>query len=235
MLFDDDAGVRSCNRSAGGSDDSAKHDRGGPCARHYLTRPRSPPSRLLKFLLMTPVLQTTRLILRPLELADAEQVQIIFPHWEIVRYLANRVPWPYPPDGAYKYYRDIALPAVAREEEWHWMLSLKSKPEQIIGGVTLRRKENENRGFWLGLPWQGRGLITEACEVVTDYWFDVLKFPLLRVAKAVPNVASRRISENQGMRLVRHEEREYVSGRFMSEIWEITAEEWRARKPRDEK
>jgi len=51
---------------------------------------------------MTPVLQTTRLILRPLELADAEQVQIIFPHWEIVRYLANRVPWPYPPDGAYK-------------------------------------------------------------------------------------------------------------------------------------
>jgi len=41
-------------------------------------------------------LETTRLLLRPLELADAEQTQQLFPHWEIVRYLANIVPWPYP-------------------------------------------------------------------------------------------------------------------------------------------
>jgi [ribosomal protein S5]-alanine N-acetyltransferase len=179
---------------------------------------------------MTPVLETSRLLLLPLELADAEQVQIIFPHWEIVRYLAKRVPWPYPSDGAYTYYRDVALPAVERGEQWHWTLRLKSTPDQIIGSITLMQNERENRGFWLGLPWQGEGLMTEACEVVTDYWFDVLKFPLLRVPKAVPNVASRRISEKQGMRLVRNEEREYVSGRFMSEIWEITAEEWRARR-----
>jgi len=31
------------------------------------------------------------------------------------------------------------------------------------------------------------------------------------------------------MRLVATEEREYVAGRFLSEIWEITAEEWNAR------
>jgi ribosomal-protein-alanine N-acetyltransferase len=48
---------------------------------------------------MTPTLETRRLILRPLEIADADEVQILFPHWEIVRYLNNRVPWPYPPDG----------------------------------------------------------------------------------------------------------------------------------------
>jgi [ribosomal protein S5]-alanine N-acetyltransferase len=177
---------------------------------------------------MTPVLGTSRLVLLPLELADAEQVQIIFPHWEVVRYLAKRVPWPYPSDGAYTYYRDIALPAVARGEQWHWTLRLKSNSQQIIGSITLMRSESENRGFWLGLPWQGQGLMTEACMAVTDYWFDVLKFPVLRAPKAVPNVASRRISEKQGMRLVRREEREYVSGRLMSEIWEITADEWHA-------
>ena len=33
------------------------------------------------------------------------------------------------------------------------------------------------------------------------------------------------------MRLVATEDRDYVSGCFPSEIWEITAEEWRARKP----
>jgi ribosomal-protein-alanine N-acetyltransferase len=70
----------------------------------------------------------------------------------------------------------------------------------------------------------------EAADAVTDYWFEVLKFPLLRVPKAVGNRGSRRISEKQGMRVVAVVERDFVSGRFPSEIWEITVEEWRAHK-----
>lgn len=179
---------------------------------------------------MTPTLETLRLILRPLELADAEQVQALFPQWEVVRYLANHVPWPYPPDGVVTFYRDRALPAMERGEAWHWTLRLKTEPERVIGSISLMKNESENRGFWIGLPWQGQGLMSEACDAVTDYWFDVLKFPLLRVPKAVANTASRRISEKSGMRVVKQEERDYVSGRLLSEMWEITAEEWRARR-----
>ena len=43
--------------------------------------------------------------------------------------------------------------------------------------------------------------MTEACEVVTEYWFSTPKFPVLRVPKAVANMASRRISEKEGMRV----------------------------------
>jgi len=179
--------------------------------------------------LVTPPLETPRLLLRPAELADAAQVQALFPHWEIVKYLANQIPWPYPPDGAFVYYRDFLLPAVARGEEWAWTLRLKTAPEQIIGCITLMTKPNNNRGFWIGLPWQGRGLMTEACGPVTEFWFETLGFPVLRVPKAVVNQPSRRISEKTGMRIVATEEREYVSGRYLSEIWEITAEQWRAR------
>ena len=179
---------------------------------------------------MTPSLETPRLLLRPLELADAEQIQLLFPHWEIVRYLAAQVPWPYPADAAYRYIRDMALPAMERGEAWHWTLRLKTSPNQIIGSIDLRTKENDNRGFWLSLPWQGQGLISEACEAVTDFWFNTLNFSVLRAPKAIANAASRRISEKQGMRLVATEERDYVSGRFPAEIWEINAEEWRARK-----
>jgi len=177
-------------------------------------------------------LETPRLLLRPLELADAAQVQILFPHWDIVRYLAAIVPWPYPPDGAYTWYRDHALPAMDRGEEWHWTLRLKTSPDCVIGSINLKNKESKNRGFWLGLPWQGQGLMTEAVEAVTDYWFDVLRFPVLRAPKAVANTASRRISEKTGMRIVATEERAYVSGVLVQEIWEITAEEWRARRKR---
>ncbi|MEI9975376.1 MAG: GNAT family N-acetyltransferase [Ignavibacteriota bacterium] len=174
-------------------------------------------------------LETPRLLLRPVELADAAQVQRIFPHWEVVRYLVG-VPWPYPADGALTYYRDVALPAMDREEEWHWTLRLKSVPEKVIGQVSLMRRENNNRGFWLGLPWRRKGYMREAVEVATDYGFNTLGFPLIRAPKAVTNVASRRISEKSGMRIVAMEEREYVAGKFMAEIWEITAEEWRLRR-----
>ena|SRR5690242_7043999 len=179
---------------------------------------------------MTPRLETARLLLVPLELADADQVQRRFAQWEIVRYLNVLVPWPYPSDGALTYIRDQALPAIARGELWYWTLRLKTESEQIIGAITLSTREEENRGFWLDPRLRRRGLMMEACDTVTDYWFEVLERPVLRAPKAVANEASRRISVKQGMRIVSREPRDYVCGRLPSETWEITAEEWRRRK-----
>jgi RimJ/RimL family protein N-acetyltransferase len=74
--------------------------------------------------------------------------------------------------------------------------------------------------------------MSEACVWANDFWFEALGFAVLRVAKARDNITSRRISERQGMRLIGVEERDYVCGRLPSEIWEITAEGWRAWKAR---
>jgi [ribosomal protein S5]-alanine N-acetyltransferase len=171
-------------------------------------------------------LSTDRLFLRPLQLSDAAQTQLLFPQWEIVKHLNAIVPWPYPADGALHFYRDVAIPAIERGDEWHWTLRLKESPEHHIGSIALHKGETDNRGFWLGLPWHGQGLMTEAVIAVNDYWFDVLGFPVLRVPKAAGNPASRRISEKTGMRVVATEEREFVSGRLPCEIWEITTEGW---------
>lgn len=173
-------------------------------------------------------------MLQPLALEDADAVQALFPQWEIVRYLNGIVPWPYPSDGALTFFRDIALPAVARGDEWIWTIRLKSEPGRIIGSIGLKRSEEENRGFWLGPQWQGQGLMTEAADAVTDFWFDTLQFPVLRVPKAAVNIASRRISEKQGMRVIAVVERNYVSGVGQAEIWEITAGEWRVRRRIDD-
>lgn len=176
---------------------------------------------------MIPEGATERLILRPVELADAARIQQIFPHWEIVRYMRNIVPWPYPSDGARQFLENIAIPQMERGEAWHWTLRLKIRPERVIGSISLRRNEGDHRGFWLGLAWHGQRLMSEACAWANDFWFETLKFPLLRVSKAAANLASRRISEKQGMRLVGTHEVDYVSGRALAEVWEITAEEWR--------
>jgi ribosomal-protein-alanine N-acetyltransferase len=172
-------------------------------------------------------LHTPRLLLRPLQLSDARQTQLLFPRWEIVKYLNPNVPWPYPADGALTYYRDVALPAIERGDEWQWTLRLKQSPEHHIGAISLHKSKPDNRGFWLGLPWHGQGLMTEAVIIINDFWFDTLGFPLLSAPKAVGNFASRRISEKTGMRIVATEDRDFVSGRFRCEIWEITADEWR--------
>lgn len=179
---------------------------------------------------MTPELQTRRLLLRPLQLSDAEQVQRIFPRWEIVQYLNASVPWPYPDDGAVTFYRNVVLPATERGDEWHWTLRLRTAPKQLIGAISLSRDKAINRGFWLAPEWQGQGLMMEAVIAATDYWFEVLGFPMLRVSKAVANTASRAISAKTGMRVVAMEERDYVSGRLLTEVWEITAEEWRKKR-----
>jgi RimJ/RimL family protein N-acetyltransferase len=181
---------------------------------------------------MVPTLETERLLLRPIEIADAAQIQQLFPHWEIVKFLNKMVPWPYPADGALTFVRDGAVPAMERGDEWNWTIRLKSAPEQLIGCINLTKNGDTNRGFWLGLPWHGKGYMTEANDVVTEFWFETLDFDVLRVPKAVDNTASRRISVTQGMRVIREETREFVSGKHPSEVWEITQDEWRKRKRR---
>ena len=177
-----------------------------------------------------PTLETRRLVLRPISLADAPQAQALFPKWDIVQFLDAHVPWPYPPDGALVFYRDVAIPAMERGEAWHWSIRLREAPDQLIGSITLRLGAGKNRGFWIGKAWQGNGFAAEACDALMAFWFEELGQPLLRVEKAATNEASRKISEREGMRLVATEERTFVGGKMLAEVWELTAEEWRARK-----
>jgi ribosomal-protein-alanine N-acetyltransferase len=58
------------------------------------------------------LLETPRLLLCPLVLADTSQVQAIFSQWQIVKYLNQRVPWPFPANGAETFIREMAFPAM---------------------------------------------------------------------------------------------------------------------------
>jgi len=172
-------------------------------------------------------LETERLHLRPLCLADAVPIQQTFPTWEIVEWMAEVIPWPYPTNGALTFVSTIALPAIERGEAWHWSIRPKSEPDRLIGVISLTERPENNRGFWIDPAWQGQGFATEASDAATDFWFDRLGKEVLRVPKAVGNTASRRISEKQGMRVVRRFKLSFVSGLHDAELWEIDAETWR--------
>ena len=159
-----------------------------------------------------PTLHTHRLVLTPLQLADAAAIQQLFPHWEVVRYLDSRVPWPYPQEGALAYVRDVALPAMAAGQEWHWMIRTRAQPECSIGSISLYDRPGNQRGFWLAPPYQGHGYRRKACNAVNAYWFDTLSRPVMQVLKTIANDASRKVSQSEGMRMIRTREGDFISG-----------------------
>ena len=178
-------------------------------------------------------LETERLRLRPLEEGDASRIQALLPNPNVMRYLTKAMPWPYPDDGAKKFL-GRTLPRIAAGEEYVWAILLKGREaEGLIGVISLDpAAEGSHRGFWLGEPYWGQGLMREAAAAVTDFAFDRLGMAELRLDNAEPNVASDRLKASAGAEIVSTGEADYVGGRFREVRWRLTAEAWRrSRRP----
>ena len=180
----------------------------------------------------TPVLQTPRLVLRPLRSKDVPVIQRRFPKWEIVRWLdAANVPWPYPADGAATYVA-MALEEMAHGKKSHWAIVPRKGTADLIGVICLWPDDGSSRGqrgFWLDPEYQGKGLMSEAADKVTDYAFRKLDWPCLWLTNAQENHASRRIKEKQGARLVDLLIGQSVGGQVSQMVWLLEREGWLAR------
>lgn len=180
----------------------------------------------------TPVLETGRLILRPIELRDAPAIQRYFPDWELIKFLHAKIPWPYPEDGAETSIRE-ALEQTARGERFHWAITLKGGDDEAIGRIDLWPFDGEHRdmrGFYLARPYWGRGLMTEAAERVTRFAFEDLGWPFLYLTNAEENLGSHRVKEKQGATLIDREPAAYMSGELLREVWLLTRDAWLARR-----
>ncbi|MFZ5779362.1 MAG: GNAT family N-acetyltransferase [Pseudomonadota bacterium] len=180
----------------------------------------------------TPTLETSRLVLKPIVPADAPALQRRFPQWEVVRHLSARVPWPYPADGA-RAHVALCREEMATGEKHHWSIRLKQGLDELIGCIDLWPDDGQSRdmrGFWLDPAFQGRGLMTEAAERVTEYAFRDLCWPHLWLSNAEQNAASARIKEKQGARLVAREPFRCVEGNRLRMVWLLEREAWLARR-----
>lgn len=146
----------------------------------------------------------------------------------VIGQLTRAVPWPYPKGGVLTYIKKEIIPKQG-QGKWVWGICLKDNPEELIGGIDLYREgKPEHRGFWLGKPFWGRGIMTEAVFPIMDYAFDTLHFETLIFANVAGNIRSRRIKEKTGARLIRIQPGEFVNPNYAeSEIWGITKQEWR--------
>lgn len=181
-----------------------------------------------------PQLESPRLVLRPLELSDAPDIQKHFASWSIIQHLSVSVPWPYPANGAETFTR-AALAEIERGDAMYWTIRLRSAPEEAVGllGYIVADRPGGNRGFWLAEHLHGQGLMTEAVEAFQDFVFFELGLERIEVGNAINNPASRRVKEKTGARFIGHDKLAHRDGENTSEIWEVTRERWSKLRGRD--
>lgn len=177
----------------------------------------------------TPILTTEHLVLRPIQMEDAARVQLLFNDWEVVKWLAAVVPWPYPEDGAVEFLRSV-LTSVASTDRMVWAIAERNDPlAKLIGVMDLNPSATgSHRGFWIAPAYHRRGYMSEAVLVTTDYAFDVLDMPILRLDNVEGNVGSHRLKEKAGAVIVGYEETQSVSGPAKLVKWNLTPEAWKA-------
>jgi ribosomal-protein-alanine N-acetyltransferase len=174
-----------------------------------------------------PIFETKRLILRQVTEADFDSYQKNINDYEIIKHLSAQVPWPYPENGVETFIKTFVFPRLGIDR-WFWGIFLKENPNEIIGAVDLFREPiPENRGFWLVRKCWGQGFMTEAVKPINDYAFNVLKFDKLILSNAVGNIASRRIKEKNGAKLIGTRPAKFVNPEYTeAETWELTKEAW---------
>jgi 8-oxo-dGTP diphosphatase len=139
-------------------------------------------------------IETPRLILRAVTVADAPWIERYVSDWDVARHTA-RIPHPYPAGGGVEFVRgldpkDGPTFAIERRED--------REPVGLIG-LELAGSGAAEIGFWIGKPFWRRGYASEALGAVIEHAFLKLGLSSL-IALAVPeNPASIRAQEKAGM------------------------------------
>ncbi len=169
---------------------------------------------------------TARLRLRPIRREDAPRLQALCNNWEVARML-SRVPYPssvevvegwtgaqpaaWDSGSAYNFailHGDglIGVVGVSRCDD----------PTGISGGDPQGDSKRDlggdyEIGYWLGEPWWGQGLMTEAVGRVVDFARAALGLDRLRSDYFADNPASGRVQEKCGFRVTGRGQRNSLS------------------------
>lgn len=147
---------------------------------------------------MTRTLTTPRLLLRPPRPADAPRVQFLCGNWNVARML-ERVPHPYPDDCAADW---IAAQSAAWRDGSAYTFTIEFEGA-VVGVIGIERNASGayGLGYWLGEPWWGQGLMSEAVACVLGFARHELGLETLESAYFADNPASGRIQEKHGFRV----------------------------------
>lgn len=146
------------------------------------------------------VLETERLILRPWEQADAESLYEYAKDPEV----GPIAGWP--PHSSIEESRAVIRDVLSAEETYAVCLKEDNRAIGSIGLIPPTQSHTDLKpdelevGYWIGVPFWGRGLATEALRRIIDHAFEDLGCSALWCGYYDGNVRSRRCQDKCGFR-----------------------------------
>lgn len=146
-----------------------------------------------------PQLETNRLLLRNITLADAPGVHRLRSDKNVMKYI-NR-PLTHTLREA-ETWIGVVMDALAANEGITWCICLREAPEEHVGSIGLWRFDRQNHraeiGYMLEPSLQGKGIMYEAIQKVLDYGFQQLKLHSIEAQIDPQNVASAALLKKAG-------------------------------------
>jgi len=141
-------------------------------------------------------LHGTHCVVRGWRMSDAVALVRHGNSLEVARQLRDRFPHPYTKQDAQRFLTF----AVGADEPTNFAIDVDGEAAGAIGYVRSADVERFSAeiGYWLGEAHWGRGIATEAVQLVTTYVFDVANLLRLFALPFADNAASIRVLEKAG-------------------------------------
>ena len=141
-------------------------------------------------------LRTDRLCLRYHHMGDLDQLVTLIGAYDVARWLA-RVPHPYGPGDGEDF---ITATGQGLNDSGELVYAIADPADDtLLGGVGLIfGVDGAELGYWLGLPFHGRGYAREAVTAVLDLAFGKLDLAHVHADVRTENTPSRRLLEGLG-------------------------------------
>ncbi len=144
-------------------------------------------------------IKTTRLLLRPLEMSDAPDIQRLAGDKDVASTTLN-IEHPYEDGMAEKWITSCQKMADSGELI-NFAITLQTDGN-FLGAIGIHFQETEGHaeiGYWVGKPYWNRGYASEAAKAVVEYGFTELSLDRIYAAHFTRNPASGRVLKNAGM------------------------------------
>ena len=169
---------------------------------------------------------TDRLVLRRSHAGDAAAISAYRSEPEVHRYQGwERTDH----EGVHDEIAEMALRAPGEPGGWVQLSVEQRDTGRLVGDVGLSLDEHEpgvvKIGYTMDPGFQGRGYATEAVAALVDYAFEGLGAAKVRAFASAENLASIRVAEKVGLRLVERFERTYDGETWQGVRFEIARSE----------
>ncbi|MBN9080280.1 MAG: hypothetical protein BGP04_18605 [Rhizobiales bacterium 62-17] len=176
-------------------------------------------------------LETKRLWLRWPRIADAAAIVRLAGDKDVAQMTA-RIPHPYSQAAADRWIFESRV-GNAQGSAVVLALTLKDKPSELIGviGVHQTRAGRALLGYWLGKPFWGQGLMTEATNALVDLAFRASEVEKIETHAMVDNPRSCGVLLNAGFSVEGEKPVDMAErgGVFVCRYFGLDRESWQAR------